>query len=222
VSWTDPFDSFYANGTTYQPSQSLAAGTYTVLCSQGNSSWCRSYATSALLAIHPNPTADAGNNITICPGFSVNLSASGGTNYMWSPSATLSNANISNPTASPATNTSYQVIVVDGNNCKDKDSVAVFVILNDTCGVSIYNLISPNGDGKNDVWFIDGVNFFPENSVNIYNRWGDRVWQGKNYDNDKVLWSGQDQKGAALPDGTYYYVVELGDKTFSGFVELVR
>ena len=58
--------------------------------------------------------------------------------------------------------------------------------------------------------------------ISIFNRWGNEVWEGKDYDNDKVMWRGQNQHGEKLPDGTYYYVIELGDKTLSGFVELVH
>jgi len=54
-------------------------------------------------------------------------------------------------------------------------------------------------------------------NVSIFNRWGDKVWEAKNYDNDKVIWKGQH-----LPGGTYYYVIELlpesGIKRYSGWV----
>ena len=222
ISWTDPANSFFVTGTTYQPPQTLAVGNYTVLCVQGSSSWCMSNPAAIPLSVHPLPLANAGNNITICPGHSAQLKGTGGTSYLWSPTSSLSSSSIANPSADPASNTAYQVIVTDGFGCKDLDSVTVFVVINDTCGIVIYNLISPNADGKNDAWWIDGINFFPENSVNIFNRWGAKVWEGNNYDNDKVIWSGMGSGGNTLPDGTYYYVINLNGKQFSGFVELLR
>ena len=120
--------------------------------------------------------------------------------------------------------TSYEVLV-STNGCLDRDSVTIFVETSDTCEITtadIYNMISPNGDGNNDSWFINGITAFKDNTVSIFNRWGNKVWEGKDYDNDKVLWRGQNQSGEKLPAGTYYYVIEFGDKKISGFVELVR
>jgi gliding motility-associated-like protein len=134
----------------------------------------------------------------------------------------LNNPSISNPSAEPELTTEYQITVTDGNNCRNNDSVTVYVVLNDTCIIQIYNLISPNGDNDNDVWWIDGIKFFPENNVRLFNRWGAKVWQGKGYDNDKVIWKGDNQNGVKLPVSTYYYIIELGDRTITGFVELVQ
>jgi hypothetical protein len=58
--------------------------------------------------------------------------------------------------------------------------------------------------------------------VKIFNRWGARVWQGEGYDNDKVVWKGDNQSGAKLPKSTYYYIIDLGNRNINGFVELVH
>jgi flagellar hook assembly protein FlgD len=47
--------------------------------------------------------------------------------------------------------------------------------------------------------------------VKIFNRWGTKVWEASGYDNVNVVWTGKNQSGQALPDGTYYYIVELYD-----------
>ncbi len=94
------------------------------------------------------------------------------------------------------------------------------------CGTQlvIYKGITPNGDGRNDNWQIDGITNFKTNSVSIYNRWGDLVWttNKKNYDNETVVWAGENKKGDQLPDATYFYIIEAGGKVYKGWVELTH
>jgi len=73
----------------------------------------------------------------------------------------------------------------------------------------IPNAISPNGDGKNDVWKLDFLSLlYPNASVKIYNRWGEEIYRAEgSYDSP---WDGT-YKGQLLPVGTYYYVLELND-----------
>lgn len=79
---------------------------------------------------------------------------------------------------------------------------------------------SPNGDGDNDTWVVDGLWSYPLNKITIFNRWGKTVFEADNYQND---WDGT-YSGKALPEGTYYYVIDPGDGTepFKGFIVLFR
>ena len=97
-----------------------------------------------------------------------------------------------------------------------------FITLN--CDIHFYNLLSPNADGDNDVWIIDNIqyDFYSDNTVKIYNRWGNVVWQESAYNNTDKVWKGQTQSGEDLPDGTYYYEAEINSRKFSGFVEIAR
>ena len=83
----------------------------------------------------------------------------------------------------------------------------------------IYNAVSPNGDGKNDVFEINGINQFPNNNVQVFNRWGDKVYSASKYDNDHVVFDGKN-----LPNGTYYYILDKGngDKLLPGYIILSR
>lgn len=92
------------------------------------------------------------------------------------------------------------------------------------CGAQlvIYKGITPNQDGHNDNWQIDGITNFKTNNVSIYNRWGDLVWTKKNYDNEAIVWSGENTKGNQLPDATYFYIIEAGGKIYKGWVELTH
>lgn len=90
--------------------------------------------------------------------------------------------------------------------------------------VKIPGGLSPNGDGNNDNWVIEGLEDYPNNKVTILNRWGDILYQAQPYDN---TWHGNTNKGlvasnAILPDGTYYYVVILNEteKPLRGFIEI--
>ena len=89
---------------------------------------------------------------------------------------------------------------------------------------------SPNGDSNDDEWTIKGIEGYPQNSVTVFNRWGNLVFKTKGYNNSGLkLWSGEANQGTRaggnqLPDGTYFYVIDLGDgqKPYSGYVVLKR
>ena len=86
-------------------------------------------------------------------------------------------------------------------------------------GLKVFNAFSPNGDSQNDVFFIEGLDFFPNTSVTIYNRWGNSIYSSKNYRND---WNGTFDSGVA-PDGTYFYIVRLENgETFNGYLQIAR
>lgn len=72
-----------------------------------------------------------------------------------------------------------------------------------------YSGISPNNDGINDVWKIRGIEKYPDNSVIIFNRWGDKLREFANYNNSTRSWDGRNEKGELLPDGTYFYILDV-------------
>jgi len=78
-----------------------------------------------VLVVNSLPNASAGNDSHICPNTGVQLNASGGQTYLWSPSSGISDVNISNPQAQPATTTTYTVQVTDINGCIQTDAVTV-------------------------------------------------------------------------------------------------
>lgn len=88
--------------------------------------------------------------------------------------------------------------------------------------------ISPNGDGQLDYWIIQGIEEYPENAVKVFNVWGDLVYETARYNNTDKMWYGQSQKsfagGNTAPDGTYYYIIDLGNQSpaLRGFVVLKR
>ncbi len=79
--------------------------------------------------------------------------------------------------------------------------------------------ISPNGDGLNDYLDIKNIEHYPVNRVTILNVYGEVIFSTENYDNDKVVWLGQNRHGKLVPDGVYNYIVETnGLSVMSGWL----
>ncbi len=85
--------------------------------------------------------------------------------------------------------------------------------------IKIPNVITPNGDGKNDVLKVDGIELYKENSISIFNRWGNEVYRSQGYQNN---WNGN-----GLSEGTYFYVLKLVSRegissSLTGYITLLR
>jgi gliding motility-associated-like protein len=126
-------------------------------------------------------------------------------------------------TASALSTGSYSV-VVSSATCQSEQTFFIGLDQDVDCQLIIYTGITPNGDNNNDYWHIEGIELerYQSNKVTIFNRWGDVVWLGENYDNQNVRWVGEGKKERELPDGTYFYVIEFNDNTLKGYVELTR
>lgn len=85
------------------------------------------YLDSLVITVGSNLTVNAGLDTAICSGTSVQLSATGGTSFSWSPNSNLSSNSVFNPIASPVTTTTYVLVSSDGSGCAGTDSVVVFV-----------------------------------------------------------------------------------------------
>ena len=117
----------------------------------------------------------------------------------------------------------YTVTVSDHNDCTQTLSAQV---TDNDCIINVHEAITPNGDGINDTWIIEGIDNYSSNTVQVFDKWGDIVFQTENYNND---WSGKGKGGNLVPDGTYYYVVKLnsinllgGHNTFTGTILIKR
>ena len=86
--------------------------------------------------------------------------------------------------------------------------------------VIIPNSFSPNGDGRNDLWEIKNLGAYPHNTVEVFNRYGQRLFRSIGYN---IAWDGT-FNGQPVPQATYYYIVNLknGNKSLSGSVTIVR
>jgi hypothetical protein len=117
----------------------------------------------------------------------------------------------------------YNVVVSTPQGCWQNGSALIKTEINP------FNGISRNGDNMNSYFHINCIENFPFNIVKIYNRAGTLVFEGKNYDNNTVLFNGESNKGISimgtnLPDGTYFYVIDKhdGSKPLAGYLEIVK
>lgn len=109
----------------------MTEGTYSVQAKTNISISCAvNMAGSPVVTAYPLPMANAGMDQTICQGEGIQLNATGGNAYNWSPSTGLSNASIQNPIAKPLSTINYTVIVTDANGCSASDQVQVTVRAN--------------------------------------------------------------------------------------------
>lgn len=166
--------------------------------------------------------AVAGVDTMIWNTDTIQLNASGGQLYTWTPDFNLSCIDCPDPYAWPDTNTTYHLTVEDGRGCVDYDSVVVFVRNKPFTLFFIPNAITPNGDGYNDTWYIRDLERYPDNEVRIINRWGDQVFFQQPYANN---WEGT-WKNELLPGATYYYIIKIkhqgGVYDFNGPLTVVR
>lgn len=108
----------------------------------------------------------------------------------------------------------YNISLDVGGGCTGEVTITV-----EECPIIIPNIITPNEDGFNDGFFIEGIQHYPQSEVIIYNRWGKKVFESTNYSNDK-MW-----KALGLSDGVYYYVIRLANgkgTEYSGSVTVLR
>ncbi len=93
--------------------------------------------------------------------------------------------------------------------------------------ISIFNAVSANGDGSNDIFYIQYIDVLPStrnNKVTIFNRWGDIVFEVENYDNVNKVFRGLNKSGNELPTGIYFYTLDFKNvsETKTGFISLKR
>jgi gliding motility-associated-like protein len=170
----------------------------------------------------PIPDANAGADQFALEGNVVQLTGSGDGMYSWSPADSVSNATVANPTLVAKQNITLTLTVADSINaaCTNSDDVTIFV----ERPIVVVNTFTPNRDGVNDDWVIKNIESFPRCLVKIYNRWGNLVWRSDGYSKP---WDGVNMyNDQVLPDGTYFYIIELNSTIFKnpyqGWVQIIR
>ena len=111
---------------------------------------------------------------------------------------------------------SYSVQITDTAGCMQNESITI-ASESSNCLI-IPTAFSPNSDGKNDVWLIEGLDVTLENNVAIYNRWGALLYQNSAYQNN---WDGK-ISGKDLPTGGYFYIATIQEKSYSGPLAIIR
>jgi len=146
---------------------------------------------------------------------SIEVVADGGTpayNFQWSGPVEIQDGN-NTPEELPAG--SYALTVIDNNGCQ----LDTTIVLTGPQELQLPTGITPNGDNYNDNYIILGLDQYPKNTLKVFNRWGNLVYEKKNYDNS---WNGKNNDGDELPEGTYYVVFDASSKSLNTYVDLRR
>jgi gliding motility-associated-like protein len=114
----------------------------------------------------------------------------------------------------------YSVVVTDMNHCPGTIDITVGTVGTEAC-LEIPEIITPNNDNFNDTWKIRNIDLFPDAEVQVFNRWGKRVYQSRNILADP--WDGTDG-GKLVPTDSYHYILDLhnGSKARQGVITVIR
>lgn len=249
-----PYSYSWSNGSDTTSSQTVtpsATTTYTVTVSDectGSPDPTPDASGTILVTVNiPTPiNVTASDDVTACPDDVVALTsvATGGALpyvYLWTHSGvdSANTPNAANTSVLATSTTLFTITVTDDCGNSQSDDVAINV--EESCLLNIPNIISPDnmGPALNETFYIENLNRFPPSSLLIYNRFGNKIYESSNYQNN---WN-----GSKYSDGTYYFVLTVppagaieakvqsskptesynetligSDKVFSGFFQIVR
>lgn len=179
---------------------------------------CTAFAEQSI-KVFEQPVANAGPDRTMLSGGFISLDASAAGNgllYEWTPNTSIENNHVIVPKISPVQDIAYTLKVVSADGCEAKDEVLVTVVKD----IFVPTAFSPNGDGLNDTWRIPFIDSYNGASVQVFNRYGEVVFQGKG---KMIMWDGK-YKGEQQPAGSYVWLLNAGSgrKIMHGTVTIVR
>jgi gliding motility-associated-like protein len=205
------------------------SGVYLLEVQELSAGGCLGPVRSGQIFVNLKPIITANSNSPVCENSTINLIVQtdqvgdylwkGGNGYL----STISNPAI--PNASP-TDAGVYIVTVSINGCTSEPSIVNVVVEKCDKDFFIPEGFSPNGDGTNDLFVIRGIEYYPDNTFVIFNRWGDKLFETNHYKN---TWSGKSTMGLRLggddlPTGTYFYVLDLGNGSavYKGTIYLNR
>ncbi|GAB4449856.1 MAG: hypothetical protein OHK0036_07490 [Bacteroidia bacterium] len=179
------------------------------------------YIDIAFLTVGYLPLQVKPQDTTIHQGEVVTLHVSGGNgSYTWKPPyfLTIPYGQAEHPDASPPSTIIYTVSSLMPSGCIASNTVIIRVIPSDE--LIFYNTFTPNNDGINDMFYIANLERYPDNTLTIYNRYGQKIFFKRGYKND---WDGT-SNGEQVPTGTYFYVLDTGTEkgSYKGHVNIIR
>src|SRR5262249_370985 len=151
--------------------------------------------------VYLQPVIEAGDPIVVPQGTLVTFKAKANdeTNlqFLWTPPAGLSDPTAIRPSLVAMRDQVYKLVATGENDCTAEDEVSVKILR----PVNVPNAFSPNGDGINDRWQLNNLSDYPGATVEVFNRYGQRVFYSNGYTSS---WDGT-VSGKPLPVATYYY-----------------
>jgi gliding motility-associated-like protein len=181
-----------------------------------------SFSRTFTVTVNPLPVINISSDLgtDISKGLTAQLTASGGVSYSWATAqGIISGQNSPILRVRPSVNTTYTVTVTNANGCINTHSITIQVI-DDYQTLKINNIMTPNGDEKNDFLYIQNLDMYPNNTLKVFNKAGREIFTKVNYGNN---WDGT-FNGSALVEDTYFYILDFGPglHKLKGFVSIVR
>jgi len=175
---------------------------------------------SATITVNALPVASISSNkgLSISKGEALVLTATGGGQYSWTGADIVSGQNTSTLTIRPKQSGTYRVTVTNASGCVSEQNIAITVI--EDYKLEASTVITPNGDGYNDKFIVKNIDYYPNNTLKIFDKAGRILYTKHTYAND---WDGT-INGSPLNEGTYYYIIDLGNGigTFKGYINIIR
>ena len=175
---------------------------------------------NATVTINPLPVINISSNkgLSISKGDAVILTATGGSQYSWTGAEISSGQLTSSATIRPKQSGTYQVTVTNASGCSSNQTIFITVV--DDYKLEASTVVTPNGDGYNDKFIVKNIDYYPNNTLRIFDKAGRILYTRQGYTND---WDGT-VNGSPLAEGTYYYIIDLGTgiKTFKGYINIIR
>ncbi|MBZ4041245.1 Ig-like domain-containing protein [Flavobacterium hibisci] len=158
----------------------------------------------------------------IMSGGPINLAVGESNNFSITGTYTLTQSDVNSGSISNQATvsgiTQSGISVSDKSDFSDDEGERPTILELSGCVIKIFNAVSANGDEKNKKFYVQGLECYPDNTVQIYNRWGVLVFERDHYNNNDIAFTGVSEGRATiktsdgLPEGTYYYVVRYKDK----------
>jgi len=174
---------------------------------------------SLLIKFIPPPTVNAGGIRYVLKGRTITLNpvaSEDSLHYLWSPNTDINNDTLKNPVITGDMDITYTLTVTDPRGCVAQSQTFIKV----SPEIKIDNTFTPNGDGINDYWDITGLIAYQDATVDIFNRYGQKVFHSLGYPKP---WDGT-YGNQPLPVGVYYYIINTNyeGQVLSGYVTIIR
>ncbi|MCX2496154.1 lamin tail domain-containing protein [Pedobacter sp. PF22-3] len=175
---------------------------------------------TATITVNTLPVVSISSNkgVTISKGDAIILTATGGVQYSWTGTEITSGQNTASATIRPKQSGTYKVTVTNASGCVSDQTILITVT--EDYKLEASTVITPNGDGYNDKFIVKNIDYYPNNTLKIFDKAGRILYTKQTYAND---WDGT-INGSPLSEGTYYYIIDLGKGigTFKGFINIIR
>ena len=220
TSWgMEPFSYLWSNGQITPHADSLCDGTHSVTVTANGGPFACPYTEGftidpiTVILNHDDAIVDCEYDIPL-EGIIIIVNPDGGTpnySFLWSTGDTIDRIK---DNLHPG---KYYVSVFDNNGCQLDTSINISALGPDC----IPNVFTPNNSGTNNVWELENAFLYKESTITIYGRFGKKVYESVGYD---TPWDGTNNKGRAVPDGTYFYIINLGNghDPIRGTVTIIR